>query len=144
MPLSSASTADEIVAAYRDNADYDITASRTKAGVFIQACRFILADPSRMTAGEHSLEFSTTQIAEQLNRAELWWRNSRGPISADPNNWRLRSASSLPSSTPPVPILRLYAVPRGDVLLRGCRVLHPFRGGRSPGPQSFSQRCWAS
>ena len=57
MALTSASTADEIVAAYKDNADYDTAESKTKAAAFIQACRFMLIDPTRMSAGEHNLEF---------------------------------------------------------------------------------------
>ena len=55
MALTSGSTPDEIVAAYKDNADYDTAGSKTKAAGLIQACRFMLIEPTPMSARTHAM-----------------------------------------------------------------------------------------
>ena len=73
MTLTSASTDTQVAAAYEDNADYRESNDRSKAALFIQACRFILhRTPKRATLGAESAEYDLDQIRQELNGAVAW------------------------------------------------------------------------
>jgi hypothetical protein len=84
MSLSSDSSLDEVLAAYDDNCDYDLTADVTKAQNFIIACRILL----RRLTGDSTFQESRTvnspnlaQIRQELSRALEWWSANAGDQS---------------------------------------------------------------
>lgn len=72
MALTSASTDDEVRAAYEDNAGYDQANSATMARAFAVACRFILMRRPLVGAlgGGNSTTFDAQSIREEKARAE--------------------------------------------------------------------------
>jgi hypothetical protein len=77
LDLDSTSTFAEILAAYDNNADYDLVGSVTKAKDFIQACRFLLLHKN--DEGEHGRAIfrnDAMKLREQLAQAETWWRSN--------------------------------------------------------------------
>lgn len=84
MSLTSASTLTQVLAAYEDNADYDLVGSATKARDFVQACRILLI---RLPAGGSSGATSTTlagnltEIRTAMQRAEQWLASNGGTTS---------------------------------------------------------------
>lgn len=88
MALTSSSTYAQIVAAYKDNADY-VTAGGTsgvaKAKDFIQACRFLLLDrPVMESAKSSTLNYESIQ--GQLDKAEAWIQGQPDFNAADADN----------------------------------------------------------
>lgn len=82
MPLSSASTRAEVLAAYADNASYDVDSDVAKCKAFIVACRLILSPQfqlkrvnhggaSRGSGGEEA-EVDQNLILKQLAEAKAW------------------------------------------------------------------------
>lgn len=74
--LSSASSLDEIKAAYADNASYVEDDSTSKARAFVTACRLLLLRMPRRTVhggrGSEELELQPELIQGELQRAETW------------------------------------------------------------------------
>lgn len=74
MALSSASTIDEIRAAYDDNASYEEDGDVTKARAFITACRMMIGHlPTQSVQGpNNSISLGIDLIAKQLDAAKKW------------------------------------------------------------------------
>ena len=76
MSLSSSSTLTEVIAAYRDNALYDVDSDTTAARTFIHACRMlkvmVMKSQSAGGQGGHAQEFDTEQLAKEEAKAEAW------------------------------------------------------------------------
>ena len=74
--LDSASTFQEVVDAYADNASYAEDGSATKARAFCTACRLLLLQlPKRAASGGprgEELEMEPQSIENQLNQARQW------------------------------------------------------------------------
>lgn len=73
--LSSASTREQVRAAYFDNASYEEDASVAKAKIFITACRMLLQHiPKRAKQGGAGSEVETdpVRIENQLEEAQEW------------------------------------------------------------------------
>ena len=80
MPLTSASTYAEILAAFKDNASYEQDNSRTKALAFITACRFLSLDP--MSAGRGPQSMSRESYLEHMRQAQDWLAGNPGTTGA--------------------------------------------------------------
>ena len=73
MPLSSASTFDEIRDSYKDNATYVEDGSVTKAKAFVTACIMLLLElPKQASTRESSLALSPELIKDQMDSANRW------------------------------------------------------------------------
>lgn len=72
--LTSASTLDEINAAYADNASYDEDNSASKCKAFITACRLLLIKIPAMvrSGGRHEVQMNTSLIQAAMNDAQRW------------------------------------------------------------------------
>jgi len=72
--LSSASTTDQVKAAYDDNASYDVDGSISEAQIFLAACRILLRRiPAAARQGDSlSVEMDVAQIKEQHDRCLRW------------------------------------------------------------------------
>ncbi|HYE19923.1 MAG TPA: hypothetical protein VEA69_15850 [Tepidisphaeraceae bacterium] len=73
MSLSSASTDAQVVAAYDDNAGYDVDGSVAKCRLFIEACRIILRRRPVSQGGGRTIQYET--IREELSAAKEWLQN---------------------------------------------------------------------
>lgn len=85
MSLSSNSTLEEVLAAYRDNADYDLVGSIAKARQYIIACRMLLVMLTGDSTFSESRTVNTvnvTQVRQELARAQDWHAASGGNTSA--------------------------------------------------------------
>lgn len=72
--LTSSSTDAQVIAAYKDNADYDTSNSPAKAKLFIQACRFLLINmKAEVRHGDAAVREEYRKYQDQLERAEAWW-----------------------------------------------------------------------
>ena len=80
MALTGTSTLNDVVTEYLANADYDVSASATKAKLFLVACRFLLILlPSRASSGGASeLEFDPNTIKGEMNAAKSWINANSG------------------------------------------------------------------
>lgn len=78
--LSSASTLDQVKAAYDDNASYDVDDSTTEAQIFIAACRILLRrlPASARQGGEMSIDLDLRVIRDELKRAVRWYNAKAG------------------------------------------------------------------
>jgi len=77
--LSSASTIDEIKAAYADNASYEEDASASKAKAFVTACRLLLLKLPKMATtegGRQQLMLNPELIQGEMERATNWLSTS--------------------------------------------------------------------
>lgn len=89
--LTSASSLDDVIASYTNNASYAEDDSITKAKRFITACRIMLIKrPSSMTKGSNQLNFNLQVIEEELRRAQIWLEardpdSNAGPTVTRPN-----------------------------------------------------------
>lgn len=74
MAITSASTLADIKGQYLDNADYEESASVSKAKLFITACRALLLKLPANTAGAGggSIALSPQLIAAEMNQARAW------------------------------------------------------------------------
>jgi hypothetical protein len=73
MSIDSASTQDDIVAAYLDNLGYDVEESPSKAREFIKACRALLViHPSQWSQSTINMTFDPSLWQNQLNAAMSW------------------------------------------------------------------------
>jgi len=78
MPLSSASTDDEVCAAFDDNASFEEVSSAAKAIAFVTACRILLRRrPIQMSMGNQSTQFDASFIANEMARANKWLATNR-------------------------------------------------------------------
>lgn len=79
MPINSASSDDEVLNAYADNASYHETANAGMAASFVTACRVLLIRLPRMTSsGDSSTQLNPDLIQDEMRRAEQWLA-SNGP-----------------------------------------------------------------
>jgi len=77
--LSSASTIDEIKAAYADNASYEEDGSASKARAFVTACRLLLLKLPKMATtegGRQQLMLAPELIQQEMHRASSWLATS--------------------------------------------------------------------
>lgn len=75
--LSSASTLDEIKAAYADNASYQEDSDVGKCRAFITACRLLLLKlPQSTRKGDSELTLSISAIQSELKLAKQWLSTS--------------------------------------------------------------------
>lgn len=78
MPLSSANTTAEVLAAYADNASYEENDSLAQGKAFVSACRLLLSPKhsfkrSATGGGKGSeIELSQELLENQLNEARRW------------------------------------------------------------------------
>lgn len=73
MTIDSASTQDDIVAAYLDNLGYDVDGSASQARVFIKACRALLVmHPSQWSETSTQMTFDPQLWKSQLDSALAW------------------------------------------------------------------------
>jgi hypothetical protein len=70
MPLTSASTYAETIAAFKDNASYEEEGSQTKAKAFITACVHLSLDPTSAGRGPQSM--SREDYKELAAQARRW------------------------------------------------------------------------
>jgi len=73
--ITSSSTRSELVAAYRDNADYDTADDLAKASCFMLAARMMLATPVRRTTvgsrgGEEVVHRSPQEIMDEISELD--------------------------------------------------------------------------
>jgi hypothetical protein len=77
--LTSASTLDEIKAAYDDNASYSEDGSLAKAKAFVTACRLLLRrTPRRVALGgpaSEEIEMEPKLLEGQITEAKRWIAN---------------------------------------------------------------------
>jgi len=92
MPLTSASTYDEVLAAFKDNASYEQDSSRTKALAFITACRFLSLDP--MSAGRGPQSMSRESYLDHMRQAQSWLDANPGTTGAGSMRTRFADLSS--------------------------------------------------
>lgn len=79
MALTSASTFAEVLAEYKDTANYEINASAAEARRHVVAIRYLLVEmPNVSTKGSNSVGFSKSELQEQLKSAEEYARLGRG------------------------------------------------------------------
>lgn len=75
--LTADATRAELLRAYRENSDYDLVDSLSKARTFITAARMLLAVPVRRTAvgsrGGEEVELDLRIVSEEKERAERWY-----------------------------------------------------------------------
>jgi len=76
--LTSTSTRDEIIAAYRNNASYEEANDSVKAAAFITACRFMLLQlpTSSISPGGARTDYNMTLIRQEMEQARAWLRFS--------------------------------------------------------------------
>lgn len=75
--LSSASTLDQVKAAYDDNSGYDVDGNVTECQIFIQACRILLRRlPAETSKEGQSLRIELQRIEEALAQAKVWLATS--------------------------------------------------------------------
>jgi hypothetical protein len=78
MPLSSASTTAQVLAAYADNASYEENDSLAEGRAFVSACRMLLSPAhsfkrSASGGGKGSeVELSQDLLMQQLDQARRW------------------------------------------------------------------------
>lgn len=73
MSLSSASTDQQVIDAYGDNADWDQAASATKAAAFVVACRHLLLRLPRLASqGSAQVAFSPDLIRKEMAAAQAY------------------------------------------------------------------------
>jgi len=73
--VSSSSTDAEVIAAYEDNASYDVASDVTMCREFIAACRVYLRRMTEATQhGDASVRDTYQKIREELDAALRWWR----------------------------------------------------------------------
>ena len=73
MSLDSSSSLEDVYAAYRDAADYDVTGDVAKAKAFIVAVRhLLLLLPASATQGGESISISMSDLQKQLAAAVDW------------------------------------------------------------------------
>ena len=73
MALTSTSTLAEVKAAYRDNLDYDTSASLSKCVAFIQAARFwITYIVDEVASGDQRVRDNYQKLQDELKKAEQW------------------------------------------------------------------------
>lgn len=91
MSLTSASSHDDIVAAYVDNSDYaDGAGDVSKARAFVQSCRILLIKrPSSAAHGPESASFDMRLLREEMLAAQSWLNANDSTLSAG----RVRFAS---------------------------------------------------
>lgn len=79
--LSSASTTDQVKAAYDDNASYDIDASVAEGQIFLHACRILLRRiPALARQGDSlAIEMDIKQIQQQHDRCLRWLNVQNAP-----------------------------------------------------------------
>jgi hypothetical protein len=92
MPLTSASTYAEILAAFKDNASYEEDGSRTKALAFMTACKFLALDPMSAGRGPQSMSRESYQQLEQ--QARDWLAGNPGTSGAGSMRTRFGDLSS--------------------------------------------------
>lgn len=82
--LTSASTRDDVLAAYRTNASYESDLTGATATLFIQACRYLLLYPTRSRGAQSEVQFDPVRVEEQLDKAVAWLTELQGaaPTSA--------------------------------------------------------------
>ena len=79
MALTSASTIEEIVAAYVDNSLFDVNNSTTQAAAFIQAGRILLMKrPKSINADGVTTAFDVDAIKSDLERATRFYNAKTG------------------------------------------------------------------
>lgn len=76
--LTASSTRDDVLAAYRENADYEADPSGGKAAAFIQACRYLLLYPVRSRGAQSEVQWDPLQVQRQLDRASAWLEALQG------------------------------------------------------------------
>lgn len=78
--LTSASTLSDAVSLYRNSLTYDTDGDATKAGNFIEACRFMLeAKPAQASHGANaSLTIDLNRLQKQVDKAEAWLNSRSG------------------------------------------------------------------
>lgn len=89
--LTSASSIDDIIAAYVDNVGYDANGSVSQAQAFAQACRILLIKiPKRTRHGHGSeIEIDPATIRAELKAAQAYIAaHSSGVIHADFTDFR--------------------------------------------------------
>ena len=75
MALTSASSYDDTEAQYRNNADYYVAGSASKARLFAEACRhLLLLLPSTSIKGANTVSFSMSLLRDELKQAEAYAR----------------------------------------------------------------------
>jgi len=73
--LDSNSTRAEAVAAYKDNAAYDLEDDTDKAKMFVNACRFLIAIlADEVKHGDESVREVYQKYQDECTRALAWWR----------------------------------------------------------------------
>jgi len=76
--LSSASTFDQVVASYKDNASYEEDGSVSKARAFVTACRLLIVMLPKRTRGpeDGELETDPTRLTKEMEEARQWIANN--------------------------------------------------------------------
>lgn len=75
MPLSSASTTEQVLAAYADNGSFDLNDSVDEAKAFIAACRLLLSPQhsvARSATGAAAVDLNQEVIERRLTDAQAW------------------------------------------------------------------------
>lgn len=73
MALSSASTFDQVIAQYDDNASYDVNGSVSSCKLFVEACRILKRRrPTGVQADGQYMQYTPAAITEELNTALAW------------------------------------------------------------------------
>lgn len=70
MTLTSESTYEDAVAAYKTNSAYEITGSVSMAKQFVQAIRVLLLEASASSSRSHSVQYDRQTLAAQLRDAQ--------------------------------------------------------------------------
>lgn len=79
MALDATSTADEILAEYKANADWYVEASATKCKLFIVACEMLLGTrPGQTSVDGTMITFTQSTVEKQLERAMKWYQANGG------------------------------------------------------------------
>lgn len=81
--LTASSTRDDVLAAYRANADYETDPSGGKAAAFVQACRYLLLYPVRSRGAQTEVQWDPLQVQRQLERAAAWLEALQGSVSTE-------------------------------------------------------------
>jgi hypothetical protein len=76
--LTASSTRDDVLAAYRANADYESDGTGGKAAAFIQACRYLLLYPVRSRGAQSEVQWDPVHVQRQLDTAAAWLSALRG------------------------------------------------------------------
>lgn len=98
VPLSSASTTAQVLAAYADNGSYEENDSLSEAKAFVSACRILLSPKhlvSRSASGGRSgteVEYDVTVVEREKDRSQRWIEQKLGEsgnvVHADFSNFR--------------------------------------------------------